>query len=248
MNFTGRTKKHVSTGKTNEQNKKRILNQSSSFDVVESYKDIRTNIVFSLPKQGCKVIAVSSSIQGEGKSTTCFNLALTFAEIGSKVLVVDCDLRRPNIANLLGIDKGVGLSNVLVNDKKIDQIINRNVYHGVDVISSGVIPPNPAELLASDAMKNLLDELKNDYDYIFFDTPPITIVTDTLLLTKITDGIIIVVRQDVVDKRAVAETVSKIKFANAKILGFILNDVKYSKTGYRYGEYYKYGYTESKEK
>ncbi len=231
------------TSKSNvEENSKRILSKESSFDIHESYKELRTNIIFSLPGSGCKVISVTSGIASEGKSTTCFNVAITFAETGAKVIVVDCDLRRPNVANLLQIKKDKGLSNVLINDCKLEDAIISTDYKNLDTLIAGNIPPNPAELLSSAPMKELMDTLKNKYDYIFLDTPPVNVVTDASLLTTLVDGYIIVVKQYRAEKSALVETVRKLNFVDAKILGFILNGVRYTKIGYgKYG-YGKYGY------
>ena len=178
-----------------EENSKRILSKDLGFDIHESYKELRTNIMFSLPGSGCKVISVTSGIASEGKSTTCFNAAITFAETGAKVIVIDCDLRRPNVANLLHIRKEKGLSNILINDCKLEDAIIRTDYNGLDTIIAGNIPPNPAELLSSAPMKELIDNLRGKYDYIFLDTPPVNVVTDASLLTTIVDGYIIVVKQ-----------------------------------------------------
>ncbi len=225
-----------------EENSKRILSKESSFDIHESYKELRTNIMFSLPVSGCKVISVTSGIASEGKSTTCFNVAITFAETGAKVIVVDCDLRRPNVANLLQIKKDKGLSNVLIKDCSLEDAIIATEYTNLDTLVAGKIPPNPAELLSSAPMKELIDTLKQRYDYIFLDTPPVNVVTDASLLTKLVDGYIIVVKQFRAEKTALVETVRKLNFVDAKILGFILNGVRYTKMGYgKYG-YGKYGY------
>ncbi len=225
-----------------EENSKRILSKDLGFDIHESYKELRTNIMFSLPGSGCKVISVTSGIASEGKSTTCFNAAITFAETGAKVIVIDCDLRRPNVANLLHIRKEKGLSNILINDCKLEDAVIKTEYSNLDTIIAGKIPPNPAELLSSAPMKELIKTLREKYDYIFLDTPPVNVVTDASLLTTIVDGYIIVIKQLRAEKSALVETVRKLNFVDAKILGFILNGVKYTKMGYgKYG-YGKYGY------
>lgn len=251
FNFKNKSKANASGNFSNrsniEENSNRILSKDLGFDIHESYKELRTNIIFSLPGNGCKVISVTSGIASEGKSTTCFNIAITFAETGARVIVVDCDLRRPNVANLLHIRKEKGLSNILINDCKLEDAIIKTDYTNLDTLIAGSIPPNPAELLSSAPMGELIKTLRERYDYIFLDTPPVNVVTDASLLTTIVDGYIIVVKQFKAEKSALVETVRKLNFVDAKILGFILNGVKYTKMGYsKYGygkySYGKYGY------
>ena len=235
-----------------EQNRKRLLNEKTRFDVKESYKELRTNIMFSLPGGGCKKILLTSSVASEGKSTTNMNLAITVAETGAKVVVVDCDMRRPNVARLLGQKGDIGLSNVLVNDCTVKSAVHKTKYTNLDVLLAGKIPPNPAELLSSDKMKELVDSLSADYDYIFFDTPPINLVTDAALISSLADGVVLVSRQFVTERKLLLQAIEKLKFVNAKIIGVVLNDVGMLKSGYggygkyrRYGGYYRYKYSEN---
>lgn len=233
----------VETKKTAEENRLRLLNDDTRFDIRESYKELRTNIMFFFAKKGCKVIAVTSSIASEGKSTTCFNTAITFAETGAKVLVIDCDMRRPNVAKLLNVKGDKGLSNILVGESTVDQVLIHSEYSGLDVITAGNIPPNPTELLTSDNVSATIEALKEKYDYIFLDTPPVTIVTDAILLSKVCDGFIVVVRQTRAEKKMLTDAVSKLRFVDAKIIGFVFNGVVVSKSGYGY---YKKNYKYSK--
>lgn len=222
--------------------KDKVLSDKTSFQVKEAYKALRTNIIFSLPQEGCKKISVTSSIASEGKSTNCLNLAITFAETGARVLVVDCDLRRPNISRLLEKKSSPGLSNLLVGLNSLDEVINKTDYTNLDVIFSGNIPPNPAELLGSDNMKKLIEELEKKYDYIFFDTAPVNIVTDSAVLAKWMTGVIMVVLYNSTDKDTIEEAIKQLEFAEAKILGFILNGVVYGSNGaYKYN-YKRYNY------
>lgn len=233
----------VNTGSPLAVKRARILNDKSSFHVKEAYKALRTNIVFSIPHDGAKRIIVTSALAGEGKSTNCLNLAISFAQTGAKVLLIDCDLRKPNVANLLNIQSAPGLSNVLANLNAIDSVIVHSEHPNLDVVPSGDMPPNPAELLGSTAMQETLDRLSDVYEYIFLDSPPINLVTDSAVLSKMADGIVLVVRQGRTDKESVAESIRKLSFVNANIIGFVLNgrltDVK---MGQRYGKqvYYRY--------
>lgn len=235
---------NLNTGSPLVVKRAKVLNDKSSFHVKEAYKALRTNVVFTIPHEGAKKIIVTSALAGEGKSTNCLNLAISFAQTGAKVLLIDCDLRKPNIANLLNIPSTPGLSNVLANLNTIDSAIVHSDYANMDVIPSGDMPPNPAELLGSASMKDTLDKLSEIYEYIFLDTSPINIVTDAAVLSKMVDGILLVVRQGRTDKENVAEAIKKLSFVEANIIGFVLNgrltDVK---MGYRYGKqgYYRYG-------
>ncbi len=220
----------------------KVLSNKTSFQVKEAYKALRTNIIFSLPQEGCKKISVTSSIASEGKSTNCLNLAITFAETGARVLIVDCDLRRPNISRLLEKQSSPGLSNTLVGLNSLDDVINKTDYTNLDVIFSGNIPPNPAELLGSDNMGKLIGELEKRYDYIFFDTAPVNIVTDSAVLAKWMTGVVMVVLYNSTDKDTIEEAIKQLEFAEAKILGFILNGVVYGNNGtYKYN-YKRYNY------
>jgi capsular exopolysaccharide family len=223
-----------------------IINSNSSFYIKEAYKTLRTNITFSLPMQGCKTIAVTSSLASEGKSINCLNLAITFAETGAKVLLIDCDLRRPNVARLLDKSATPGISNVLVNLSDLNTVMQKTDYDNLDVIYSGDIPPNPTELLSSPKMGEVLQILAEQYDYIFLDTPPVNLIADTTILSKYASGIVVIVRQNSSVKDALLDTVNQLKFAEAKILGFVLNGApvvaggKYKKYS-KYKGYYRYG-------
>ena len=223
--------------------KEKVLSADTTFQVREAYKTLRTNVIFSLPQEGCKRICVTSSIASEGKSTNCLNLAITFAETGAKVLIIDCDLRRPNISKLLGKKSYPGLSNVLVGLNKIDEVIQDSGYKNLDVIFSGNIPPNPAELLGSDRRGEVIEELSEKYDYIFFDTAPVNIVTDTTIIAKWMSGIIMVVLYNSTDKDTIEESIKQLEFVGGKILGFVLNGVVYGNNGS-----YKYNYKRSNYK
>lgn len=219
----------------------KILNDSMNFNVVEAYKELRTNIIFSIPEEDCKVIAVTSASMSDGKSTTCLNLAISFAQTGTKVLIIDCDLRRPNLAKLLETKSDIGLSNALINIESLKNVVHKTKYSNLDAIFTGKLPPNPVELLASDNMQNVIQVLSKEYDYIFLDTPPVGVVTDATVLSKIVSGYVLVVRHGVTTKDLVLDSVKKFEFINAKVLGIVLNDVHAKESGYSKGKY-KYSY------
>jgi capsular exopolysaccharide synthesis family protein len=223
-----------------------LLNENTSFHVKEAYKAMRTNVMFSVPEEGCKVIAVTSAFPREGKSTTILNLAITFAQTGSRVLLIDADLRRPNVQKTLDANAEEGLADVLARFATIDSSIKKSQFENLDIFYSGNIPPNPAELLASKNMENLVEELKKCYDYIFIDIPPVNVVTDASVISRLTHGIILVTRQDISKKYEVAEALNKLKFVNAKVLGLVLNDITFQGKG-KYGRYGKYKHYYAKE-
>lgn len=234
-----------------QEERKHLLSAKSDFFVREAYKTLRTNVMFSLTEEsGCKVLVLTSSLQSEGKSITAVNLAISYALADQRVLIIDCDLRRPKLARLLGLSAPVGLSNLILRPLLKDQAIIHAEELGVDVILSGDIPPNPSELLGSERMQKLLDELKQDYDYIILDTPPVNMVTDAVVLAPKSDGVLFVVRANQSERAPVVHAVDQLEYAKAKVLGFILNGVELEKSSYghgkygyrRHGKYKQYGY------
>lgn len=217
---------------------KRILSDDSDFSLVENFNKIRTNIIFSMPRvDGCKVIAVTSSVPGEGKTTTTINLALTFAKTGAKVLVVDCDLRKSRVHRYMDLERDGGLSDVICGAKALEEVIKKGRGENLDVITSGVIPPNPAELLGSDGFVSILETLKGKYEYIFVDTPPVTVVADANLIAEKANGVVIITRRNVSTYNALDVTIENLRNTNAKILGFILLDSEKKKNKYYGNEY-----------
>ena len=223
--------------------KEKLITHNDNFFAEESYKAVRTNIMFSLSDSDeCKVIAITSPNQNEGKTTTIINTAYTFTQTDAKVLVIDADLRRANVHRTLGLPLKTGLSDILCGFSSPEKAIQKNALGNLDIISSGQIPPNPAELLASPKMAELINNLKQKYDYIFIDTPPVNLVTDATVLSKIVSGMIIVVRQNSTTYDSMEKALSALEFANTKILGVILNDVQTNDKGYVYKYADKYQY------
>ncbi|MGM9551143.1 MAG: CpsD/CapB family tyrosine-protein kinase [Clostridia bacterium] len=228
--------------------REKILNKDSDFTVVEKYKAMRTNIMFSMTKKDHgRAIVVTSSIPGEGKTTTAINLAITFAQTGARVMIVDCDLRKSRVHRYLDIEKKDGVSNVLCGFITLDQAIKKNIRENLDCITAGEVPPNPAELLESEEFGKMIDELKQRYDYIFVDTPPVTVVTDAAVAMKQCSASIVVVRKDVTTFDLLDETMEVMGNTGKKIIGVAMLGTEDSKKGYGYykkgGKYgYKYGY------
>ncbi len=229
------------------------LSPSLKFKVEEAYKSIRANITFSLMKKGCKRIVLTSSVAGEGKTTTTLNLAVSFAQAGQRVLLIDGDLRKPKVHQYFGISNTPGLTDYLgstVSAAKADRvdlfsIVHTTEFDNLSVICSGTIPPNPAEILSSEPMAEFLDDVSKDFDYIIIDTPPINIVSDALPLIRESDGVVLVIRYNQSTHPEVEKAIAALEFIDAKVLGFIVNFVETKSGGkYNYGKYsrYRYGY------
>ena len=226
-----------------------ILNKKTPFVIQEAYRTARTNIIFSLAdsSEKCKVLCITSSNAGEGKTTTSLNLAITFAQTGSKVLLIDADLRKPRIHQYLGVVKSDGLTTVLSKQKEFEDVVYHNLRPGLDCMTSGSIPPNPAELLGSESMEKLLDKLKLQYDYILIDTPPVTVVTDAVALSGYVSGIMLTVREGFTNYESIDQALSLLNIAKAKLIGFFINDIDAMSMNYGsyrsgYGKGYKTKY------
>lgn len=214
-----------------------------SFGAAEAYKLLRTNILFALPdEQKCRVVGVTSASRGEGKSTTALNLSYMLAEAGERVLLIEGDMRLPSISKQLNLKMSPGLSNVLVGLNGSKEVLQQSGLHEqLQVISSGDIPPNPSELLGAKSMRALMETLAGDHDFIILDLPPVTEVSDPLVASKLTDGMVVVVRQNYTNRSALADTIQQLRYAEAKILGFVLTRASTDKGKKYYKRYSGYG-------
>ena len=220
---------------------KMLLSDKTPFSVQEAYKTLRTNVTFSLPGSGCKCIGVTSAHRGDGKSSISANLAISLAQINKKVVLIDCDLRLPTIAQKFRVRSIPGLSNWLSGD--IDEIpITHLEDKNLDIIPAGNLPPDSTALISSQETIRLVERLKESYDYIIFDFPPITIVSDAVLVSGIIDGYLVVVRHEKSENQMINETIRQMRFADAKIIGFVYNGLNVSKKYYKKGSYYKSEY------
>ena len=218
---------------------KAIISYNDPKSVIsEQYRAIRTNIEYSNVDQNTKTILVTSSDKNEGKTTTVSNLAVSFANLNKKVLLIDCDLRNASIHKMFKINNIYGLTDILAKDRAVDKCIQKTELENLYVLTAGAIPPNPAEILSSEKMKNLIEDLKNIYDYIFIDTPPIGLVTDAGALSSFIDGVVLVVKSESVEKKYLEETKKKLDAVDARILGAILNSYKSEQKDYDYYSYY----------
>ncbi len=220
-----------------------LVGKDAPFPYQEAFKSLRTNIKFLAVNQACKRLIITSAIPGEGKSSVAVNLAVSMAETGSKVLLIDCDLRKPIIHRYLRIDNKAykGITNVLAGGALADSLIEVKGL-GIHVMIADAIPPNPAELLGSRRMGQLVQELDKYYDYIIFDTPPVGVVTDAAVLSQYADGVILVVRQNHATFEQAALAKKNLETVHANILGAVLNDFNTKSSGKESGYYYSYNY------
>lgn len=231
-----------------------LLDPNVPFQIVESCKSMRTNIMFALSTSENKIFAVSSANPGEGKSTTATNIVITLAEGGQKVLLIDADMRKPVQHKIFQIKNDVGLSSALSKMKTADECIQDTKIDNLSIMTSGPIPPNPSELLASESAVELLESLSRKYDIIVLDTPPVNMVSDALNLSKSLAGILAVVRYGYTSDDELKNAVGKINLAQMNLLGFVLNDIAQSNKGGYYGKYgyktkyaYEYSYTATRK-
>lgn len=202
----------------------------------EAYRSLRTSIKFSSVDKPIKTIVVTSSIPGEGKSTISGNLAITLSQSGARVLLIDCDLRKPSIHKKFGIVNELGLTDVLVDECNLKDVIQK-IDEYLFMITAGTIPPNPSEIVGSNSMEDLIKELSLSFDYIVMDTPPLGAVTDAQVLSTKVDGTILVVKAGSTKKDVVMNSVNLIKKVNGNLIGTVLNGVEKSNNKY----YYYYG-------
>ena len=219
------------------------LNFASS----EAYNRLRMNLNFALPeKSGGKVIGVTSAVPRDGKSYTVINLAYALAKNGSKVLIVDADMRRPTIAKSLGLPTKPGLSNMLIRQVE-NAVISVPMHTNLYALVAGTMPPNPSELIGIGEMKNLLERFSRQYDYVIVDLPPVNSVSDPIVVSQFVDGMVIVLKHGHTQRRDIIEAMRQLEFSGANIIGFVYNNLSHKhggayRGGYsRYG-YYKYGY------
>ena len=213
--------------------------------ITESIRSIRTNILFSAAEAPLKKLLVTSAGPQEGKSTTVINLGIIFAQGGKRVLIVDSDLRRPRIHKAFNVTRDRGLTNLIMNEAKPEQVIVNTKVPNLSVIPCGPIPPNPSELLGLTRMQEIIDELGHQFDIILFDSPPIVAVTDAVVLSKKVDGVVLIIKAGRTTSEMVLKAKKQLTDVTAHILGAVLNDFNIRGEGYRY--YYYYHYYRSEE-
>jgi succinoglycan biosynthesis transport protein ExoP len=214
----------------------------------ESYRGIRTSILFSSAESAPQVLLISSAAPKEGKTITTANLAVSMAQANGKTIILDCDMRRPAMHRLFGASKDVGVSNLLAGGGSIKEAIVRTRIPNLDIIPCGPIPPNPSEILGSARMLTLLNGLRKLYAHILIDSPPSTAVTDAVVLSTSVDGVIMVVRTGDTAREIVKNGLAQFVEVGSNILGTVLNGVDMKRDGYYYYQYYYYYYGEDGQK
>lgn len=245
-------KKKAAAPRSNE-NSMSIIGSRLNFEGREAYNLLRTNLMFATKRndRNARVIGITSSTHGEGKSLTVINLAYSIAESGRKVILVECDLRLPTLRKKLNLPRSTGLSNILAGINSEKATLHSDVLiKGLDFVQAGDIPPNPSELLGSKAFTNLIDTLADNYDVILLDLPPIGKVSDALVVSRCADGLVIVVRNDYTNASELDYTLRQCELVDAKVLGFVYNGsgAKSKKYRYGYGNKYAYGYGSTPKK
>lgn len=214
----------------------------------ESYRGIRTGILFSSADTPPQVILITSAGPEEGKSSCAANIGATLAMAGSKVVILDCDMRKPRQHKLFNCPRETGISSVLVGTSPLSDVIVHTVVENLDLIPCGPIPPNPSEILGSKKIRQLLDVLRKHYEHILIDSPPITAVTDAVLLSQVSDSVLLVIRAGSTPKPVIQNGIEQLKNVNAHIMGAILNGIKTGRDSYYYYQYYYYYYGDDGDK
>jgi len=219
-----------------------IVQEDPKSLISESYRTLRTGILFSGSKPSPQFIQITSAGPQEGKTITTANVATVMAQSGSRVLIVDCDMRKPRIHEIFGLPNARGLSDLLVDGEEWASFIKNTKIPNLDLLSCGSIPANPSELLSSKRMQRLLTLLGDKYDRIIMDSPPVLAVTDSILLSRLVEGIILVVGAGASSKNGVSRAVELLKEVNSRIVGAVLNNLNVEKERYYYSRYYYYDY------
>lgn len=215
---------------------KYLISDNPSSPIAEAYRKIATNIEFSNIDNVIKTIMVTSAKKDEGKTTTICNLAMVMTEHKKKIFLIDLDLRKPAIHKMYKLPNKKGLTDILINKDSYEPYLN-NVYPGLDVLTTGIIPANPAEIINSKSLKELIKEMSQNYDYIFFDTPPVMLVSDPITISTYADAVIVAIEHGKTEKDLAKKAVESLKQVNANIIGAVMNNIPVSKQSNYY--YYR---------
>lgn len=230
---------------TVSQRKLYVVSKDAPFQFVEAYKSLRTNLEFLSATSDCKTILITSSIPEEGKSNVAINLAMTLAASNKRVVLVDCDMRKSTLSRYLHVPHmRTGLTNVITsrNISTLPDALFRMKDNGITVLPVGAIPPNPAELLSTPIVEQIFSALQQTYDYVIVDTPPVSVVTDAAVLSRVADGVLLVVRPGVTTIQGAQLSKKNLEAVNAHILGVVMNGYDAKKTGRKDGYSYAYSY------
>ena len=211
-------------------------------NISEAYRTIRTGIEFSNLDKDLKIICITSSKKDEGKTTVLSNLGVSFAKIDKKVLLIDADLRNPSISKMFDTSNTQGIMDILLGKRNIQDCVKKTKQENLYILTGGTIPPNPAEVLSSKKMSEFIESIKDEYDYIFIDSPPVGVVSDASIISSYSDGVIFVVGANEVDSNLAKIAKERLDSVKANIVGVILNKFKIDTNS----EYYNYYYNENK--
>lgn len=222
--------------KNQRQRRQLIAHQQPKSPISEQYRNIRTNIEFASVDTNLHSLIVTSANPSEGKTTTTANMAVVFAQQGKKVLLIDADMRKPAMHQMFQVDNIFGLTNVLTHSERLEKCVQTTSVDSLHFLACGPIPPNPAELLGSKSMQELLAQAYSMYDLVIFDLPPILAVTDAQIMANVCDASILVVRSESTEKETAVKAKGLLESAKGKLLGVVLNDRESEQ-----GSYYYYG-------
>jgi capsular exopolysaccharide synthesis family protein len=221
-----------------------ILSSGVPANFSEAFRAVRTNVLFSTADEGSRSLVVTSTGPGEGKSMVASNLAVSLAQAGQRVLLIDGDMRKPKAHEIFKLKQEPGLSNVMVGSAKASEAVHKTSVSGMWVLTAGRIPPNPAELLGSQRFKDFLGSLKSHFDWIIVDTPPIMAVTDASLVSHHASGVVFVVGAEMTSRHAAKRALDQLEQADARFVGAVLNRVDLERNAYYYSQYYRREYTQ----
>ena len=223
-----------------------LVGKDAPFSFVEAYKSLRTNLEFLSTTSNCKTILITSSVPEEGKSNVAVNLAMTLAASNKRVVLVDCDMRKSTVSRYMHISRSqAGLSNV-ISSRDISTLagalVRMKEYNGIMVLPVGITPPNPTELLSMPIVEEIFSALQRTFDYVIIDTPPVSVVTDAAVISRVSDGVLLIVRPGVTTIQGAQLSKKNLEAVNARILGVVMNGYNVKKAGKKDGYYYSYSY------
>jgi capsular exopolysaccharide synthesis family protein len=219
-----------------------LMNRGVPPNFAEAMRTLRTNVLFSSAVDGGKSLVVTSTGPGEGKTLVASNIAIAFAQAGQRVLIIDADMRRPRIHDVLTVPQEPGLSNLLVSSGKASEVIKASSVPRLWVLPSGRTPPNPPELLGSQRFRDLIDSLRDHFDWVIVDTPPVMAVSDAALIAHFTTGVVYVVGAEMTSRYAAQAGLEQLESARAHVIGAVLNRVDLDRHAYYYSHYYRREY------
>jgi capsular exopolysaccharide synthesis family protein len=223
-------------------NKQPLLHAGVPPGFAEAFRTIRTNVLFSSAEEGSRVLVITSTGPGEGKTTVAANLAIGFAQAGQRVLLIDADMRRPRVHDVFGFKQEPGLSNLMVGNAKASQSVHKTPVPGLWVLAAGRVPPNPAELIGSQRFRDFLNSLKEHFDLILVDSPPVMAVTDAAIAANVASGVVFVVGAEMTSRNAARGAVEHLEQGRAHFVGAVLNRVELERNAYYYSHYYRREY------